>query len=505
MEGKPVKLSPSGLATAALLAMACHGVSVKFRDYTPAQLLEIYKRGSSAPNNNPQEVLSKPELELYRAIQQRLQLIRQTNPDFDPANLDLTARQAYVTQRQKQSASAKEGSQNGEGSANVANGRSGNSGDRGNNTGPANGTCSPAEGVAGAASSASTGSNSRTVEQPIGSYHFGPGDSLSGTSRNGAKSRLELPSEVMERLRTQGFQLWDRLPLQAQEELTRLYRNKNGAVEAYKTEYGTSAPVSPRAKKDARTWFAESLAHENVKWAYERRAAGVSGSSPISKLAAAQRTLQLQADRAAYGESIADATRRIRADYSRAVGPELATDFHANLGFQPTKGNRRMSATVGDDLSVSVEALLKEYGPLRNSVYRQMLAFLKKNGFNGELVAIRGAGPWKAAGIALTRTKILIFERPYRNGLETSEGRFLQGNAILAHEIGHTLVPEPHLAPELTLKDPDWWLRERRASELALNLKGLTDFEMRLLNDDIEICQKYYESAIRKERNQFND
>ena len=280
MEGKPVKLSPSGLATAALLAMACHGVSVKFRDYTPAQLLEIYKRGSSAPNNNPQEVLSKPEFELYRAIQQRLQLIRQTNPDFDPANLDLTARQAYVTQRQKQSASAKEGSQKGEGGANGANGTSGNSGDRGNNTGPANGTGSPAEGVAGAASSASTGSNSRTVEQPIGSYHFGPGDSLSGTSRNGAKSRLELPSEVMQRLRTQGFQLWDRLPLQAQEELTRLYRRKKGAVETYKTEYGTSAPVSPEAKNDPRTWLAESLAHENVKWAYERRAAGVSGSSP---------------------------------------------------------------------------------------------------------------------------------------------------------------------------------------------------------------------------------
>ena len=252
------------------------------------------------------------------------------------------------------------------------------------------------------------------------------------------------------------------------------------------------------------------MAHENIKCAYERRAAGVSGSNPISQLAAAQRTLQLQASRAAHGESVADATRRIRMDYSRAadgIHQSESVGRGSAVHYESLEAGRT-TATIGDEIARGIESFKRKYGESRNlSLRRKIETFARANGYKGSIVIISGTGPKTTAAAAITRNDIIVFEHFYSNGFEQSDGRYLIGNAILAHELGHAFVPESNLAPELAL-DPDhvdFCLREKRASEIGLGLIGLTDFERSLLQRDIDICQKKYEKALYNASQKPND
>ena len=291
---QPVKLNPTDLAFAALLAAACHGISLQFRDYSAEQLLDIYKRGSSAPNNRPQDVLNKLEFELYQAIEQRLRIIQRADPNFDPANLDLTAQQAYVRQK-------------------------------------------PAKGPEGANSSSAgnTGETSggadanRPKEQiPIGAYNFEAGTS--------AGDALPKPSEALARLRASGNRIWDHLTRELQEKVIDEMRKKRGFVRPYEDQFGNRVPVAPGVEHDPRKWLAEKLTHENVRWADSRRAANVSEPNLISQLAALQRAAMLEARRAKTGENVGDATRAMRAEFQMAYAEN---DDASSKHFATERGN----------------------------------------------------------------------------------------------------------------------------------------------------------------------
>lgn len=142
--------------------------------------------------------------------------------------------------------------------------------------------------------------------------------------------------------------------------------------------------------------------------------------------------------------------------------------------------SRSVSATIGKE----AETLVGIYGRRTSgATHDAIVAASRKMGFKGEVVVLEGSGGG-AVGAAAIGNELVVFENAYLKGFDAGNGRFLQGDAMLAHEIGHTLAPISHNL-DLGKRSSQFWLREVQASVEGATLPGLSFDEYSMLLDDI--------------------
>jgi hypothetical protein len=85
---------------------------------------------------------------------------------------------------------------------------------------------------------------------------------------------------------------------------------------------------------------------------------------------------------------------------------------------------------------------------------------------------------------------MVAFEDAFINGF-TAGNRFLSGEALIAHEIGHTLAPLTEVL-DLSSNPRLYLLREIQASTYGAGIEGLSvDAKAQLLQDAINVTDQY--------------